>query len=195
MKQAFRLFIIVAIVSHPVMVFSYEQPTHVKLSEQATKASVLGKLDEKVLISLGLKPSIEDPSQVFPNAKNNPRRIIDLVTDGADFEDSDSRSINHFYDPVHNVPLSVPLIPTYMSPDWALDDKADINGQEFSYKRAKQYLYDALTKGTKDERDKNFGLTFQTLGQVIHHIQDMAQPPHTRNVFPIPAAHGKRSLA
>jgi hypothetical protein len=38
-----------------------------------------------------------------------------------------------------------------------------------------------LTSPTADERKGFFGKTFQTLGQVIHHTQDMAQPQHVRN--------------
>jgi hypothetical protein len=32
-----------------------------------------------------------------------------------------------------------------------------------------------------DERDRMLAEMFQSLGHVIHHIQDMAQPQHTRN--------------
>jgi hypothetical protein len=159
--------------------FGYEQSTHVKLSEQTAKTSVLGK--PETLVNLGLKPSIEDPNQIFPNSKNNPRRIIDLVTDGADFEDSLLRPINHFFDPINGDAL-LPLV-AKPSPTWALEDKGSVVFpllQRYSFADARDYLYKGLTVSVEKERKKYFGLTFETLGRVIHHIQDMAQPQHVR---------------
>ena len=101
---------------------------------------------------------------------------------GARFEDDFPRFLNHFYDPIYNRPLTVLGIAAgERSPDWALEDNTDFGKQEFSLRHAREYLYKALTLPTKPERDKHFGLTFQTLGQVIHHVQDMAQPQHVRN--------------
>jgi len=51
----------------------------------------------------------------------------------------------------------------------------------FSYLDAKSYLVSALFENRKDDRDKYFGLMFQTLGHIAHHLQDMGQPQHVRN--------------
>lgn len=73
-------------------------------------------------------------------------------------------------------------MPGAPSPNWALEDIQDFStDQPFSYKKGRQYFYNALTKPDKAERGKNWGLTFQTLGHVIHHLQHMAQPQHVRN--------------
>ncbi len=42
-------------------------------------------------------------------------------------------------------------------------------------------MFSALTDSSQNFRLKQFGLMFQSLGQVIHHIQDMAQPQHVRD--------------
>lgn len=160
------------------IVFAYEPTTHEELSDAAVAASAIST-DSNLLPSLGLRPLVE--KQEFPNSQGVRQNIIILFRTGANFEDNGTRPGNHFYNPVTGQGLSVLGITPNSSPDWAIEDKGDINGQDFSYKNARQYFYDALTKSTKDERDKNFGLTFQTLGQVIHHIQDMAQPQHVRD--------------
>jgi hypothetical protein len=66
------------------------------------------------------------------------------------------------------------------SPDWAIEDTGDVTelgtgiAQNFSYRSAEQYLYAGLASQTAADRKTNLGLMFQSLGQVIHHIQDMA---------------------
>jgi hypothetical protein len=72
------------------------------------------------------------------------------------------------------------------SPDWALEDRGDYPGpgiaeQQFSFKDARSYQYQALTDTSESQRRKYFGLMFQSLGHVMHHLQDMAQPQHVRN--------------
>ena len=71
--------------------------------------------------------------------------------------------------------------------DWALEDTQDLGADQlFSFKDARRYFFEALS-GTgffgqsASGRAANFGLMFQSLGHVIHHIQDMAQPQHVKN--------------
>ncbi len=58
--------------------------------------------------------------------------------------------------------------------------------QRFSYGNAKDYLFNALTDPELSERRRYLGLFFQTIGHVVHHIQDMAQPQHVRNDAHLP---------
>jgi hypothetical protein len=166
---------------------AYGVETHANMSQDAAQASVLGgNSPNGVLQSLGLNYPIRDltGTQVFPNSKGQPKDIQSLIMDGARFEDNGIRSLNHFYDPTRNTGL-IDVIPGVVSsPDWALED----TGQHIfpiyqgnSFTDARGYLYQALTAKSKADHDKYFGYTFQTLGQVIHHIQDMAQPQHVRN--------------
>ncbi|MBZ0092500.1 MAG: hypothetical protein K8F27_09800 [Sulfuricellaceae bacterium] len=162
------------------IVMGYEVDTHEDLSENAATISVLGQGD--VLTDLGLQPF--STNQTFPGSDNTTRTINKLFRFGANFEDnaSLSRPRNHFYNPLNGQSLTVKGIALgNASPDWALEDGGNIGGQDFSLKDAREYLYKALTLSASADREKNFGLTFQTLGMVIHHIQDMAQPQHVRN--------------
>jgi len=113
----------------------------------------------------------------FKNTDGKDRNISELIGDGSNFEDNLPRPLNHFYDPLHDAPLAG----GHKSPDWALEQPAEIAEQEFSLKDAGDYLYRALTLPSLQERKQYFGRTFETLGHIIHHLQDMAQPQHVRN--------------
>jgi hypothetical protein len=103
---------------------------------------------------------------------------------GAQLEDTltSNRSLNHFYNPRTGRPLTVLGFQLgQASPDWALAQPSTVNGQEFSYWNARQYLIEALTQPREADRKRAFGRAFQILGHVVHHLQDMAQPQHVRN--------------
>jgi len=51
----------------------------------------------------------------------------------------------------------------------------------YSWNDAREYYYAALTKTDKATRETNFAETFRSLGQLMHLIQDMSVPEHTRN--------------
>ncbi len=58
----------------------------------------------------------------------------------------------------------------------------------WSWPKAREYYYTALTSSTKDEREEYFVYTFRALGQVMHLLADASVPAHTRNdihVFPL----------
>ncbi len=55
------------------------------------------------------------------------------------------------------------------------------NGMDWN--AARSYYYLALTATNGNAREEYFAQTFQTLGQVLHLLQDMAVPAHVRNDF------------
>ena len=176
MKQSIGFLTAVIMVLWVGAVAAYEITTHSDLSGAAADTSVIFSGD--VLKNIGLTST-----DSFPASNGTSSDIRTLILLGAEFEDnlSLSRPLNHFSNPLNNQPLTgLGFALGSTSPDWALEDGKNIGGQDFSLKDARQYFYDALTKSTKANRDKNFGLTFQTLGMVIHHIQDMAQLQHVR---------------
>jgi hypothetical protein len=156
--------------------FAFEIETHADISERAVNASVLSQLD--VLNDLGLQYSIVDDRQKFPNGRLDTRTVVDLFRDGARFEDDLPRPGNHFYNPLKE--QQVPASAFTPSPNWAIDGEGDSSTTKFSFTAARQYMYEALTDPSESYRRAQFGLLFRSLGQVIHHIQDMAQPQHTR---------------
>ena len=89
------------------------------------------------------------------------------------------RPLNHFFDPYHDVPLNIAN--ASRAPDWALEDRGDFTFQNYSYKDAREAFFNGLTARDSLTHDRELGHTFYALGHIIHLIQDMAQPQHTRN--------------
>lgn len=56
-------------------------------------------------------------------------------------------------------------------------------GQEFSYRDARRYFRLSLLEPNPNDRERWLAETFYSLGHVIHLIQDMASPAHTRNAL------------
>ena len=175
---------------------AYEVRTH----EQITEAALLSSRLESRLPNFGLKKvdqplSTEQVTQinrwhfVACLAEQSPARvsIMNMIRMGAFCEDvtigglEQARFAFHFYDPAHGgAGASTPLGSFSSSLTWGLE-AAPIATQEFSYVDLKAYLLNALTAGSQAEREHNFALTFRALGHVLHLVQDLAQPQHTRD--------------
>jgi hypothetical protein len=70
--------------------------------------------------------------------------------------------------------------------DWAFIGPIYTNlnpGGDWSWSKTRQYFFTALTSTAKTDRDMNFANTFRGLGQVMHLLEDMSVPDHTRNTF------------
>ncbi len=115
------------------------------------------------------------------------------------------RPLNHFYDPIGDRPLTLtfPLVGDIAlgekAPNWAIGTSDmfanpvqpnDFRNNHFTVFDAREALYRALTgkdstnqdiATSKVERDKYWATTFRALGDVVHLVQDMGQPQHTRN--------------
>lgn len=105
---------------------------------------------------------------------------------------ADSRPLNHFYNPVKDEPLSVPFISPARAPIWAIGfERYGTGRNHFTVRDAREAMYRALTgksrddslppQNTREERTRYWATAFRALGDVIHLVQDMAQPQHTRD--------------
>jgi hypothetical protein len=116
-----------------------------------------------------------------------------------DFPSSFFRVSNHFFDPVKRLGLRSRIANGEMAPQWAIGS-TDVFNQpntpntarqnHFTVFDAREDMYRALTgrdaSGNpvamiQPERNKYWATTFRALGDVVHLVQDMAQPQHTRN--------------
>jgi len=180
----------------PTLARCYDRATHQLLSAVAVNQSQLG--NPQTLARLGLRRAIDDTRQTFNDSEGISGTLLDLIRDGAEFEDNNIRSMNHFLDPrtgkgLRLDPLAYPsdavaqsiisFINSFAtsSPDYALGASLGIPPNNYSYKNAHDYFFQALTVSSNSGRAGYFGLLFESLGHVIHHIQDMAAPQHTRN--------------
>lgn len=178
----------IALISGLFLVFSfqasgYERPTHEFLSKKALEASRISStpsIRERIGLDVG---PMNEASLRHPNgAEYTPYGLIEK---GAYDEDDLPRSLHHFFDPENDRPLVLlGKERGARSPDWALEDLGEAPSalqQNYSLADAHDYLWQSLGGTSRQEREENLALVFQTLGQVIHHIQDMAQPEHVRN--------------
>jgi hypothetical protein len=167
-------------------VSAYEVATHAELTSSAFNRSILAQQDfvETLGISAGAKFDESRADSGRPIV--NDGTVEGWLRQGAVKEDgfgcTDTRPTNHFFDPANDRPLTY-LFRTWglRSPDWALEDRQNAEGQDYSLKDALERFHEAMSLPEKDGRDRSFGLLFQTLGHVMHHVQDMAQPEHVRN--------------
>jgi len=184
-----------ALLSLATAVSAYEVDTHQTLSRVAAAQSVL----PQTLSNFGLSDLTQTISVVDTNVKEGKlvsciassarrsTRVIDLIALGSLCEDAADgtaqrwRFRNHFYDPQHNGQGLTFLGPNTDSLTWGVDPANNQTTQEYSIRRAKDYMMLALTSPNEVDRQQNLGLMFRTLGQVIHLVQDTAQPQHTRN--------------
>jgi hypothetical protein len=187
--------------------FAYETSTHEKLTQLAYVRSVLKQSNFHV-DKLGF---VNQPLPMYqtPPVDSARRDASGAMGIGAIYEDNMYGEVfcNHFMDPQWNSYQGRPLTPAgllppastivssvcgpngkYMSMDWALgrkgvlqDSNSPTGTHGYSYRDAMNAFYSALTSPNPAARILNEGLVFQTLGHIAHHIQDMAQPQHTRN--------------
>lgn len=154
--------------------FSYEQPTHQELSEAAAKQSTIFK-NAGFITQLGYRSGDAESLYLY-YAGGGTRTILDLIRKGATDEDDGAQSLHHFYNPVDGSPLSTAYPYSKSSPQWALSDPANKYNLDAFYSA----YYSGLT--SRDvTRDKYFSAMFESLGHIIHHVQDMAQPEHVRD--------------
>lgn len=179
MRRLFHILLLCGTVGQVFLALpslAYEKETHKEMSRRAAIQSNFPSF----LPTIGLK-SIDDPLTDIATTYS----ILDWIRIGADDEDDTislnfARYRNHFYDPLTGLGLNAAATGE-PSPTWGLEDAQTFLTQSYSLKDARQYFYDALTLNNKDNREQLMARTFYTLGHVIHLIQDMAQPQHTRN--------------
>jgi hypothetical protein len=178
-KYVLVLFCFISAVSGR-QALAYEQGTHELLSELAADRSVLSV--SGFLSSMGLGQY--DSNGLYYHANSNNRKTIqELISQGSYDEDellNGTSVLFHFYDPQSidsgSRGLRIGGSEFWSSMEWSLQKNPD-----YSYQNAQDYFYDALTASTEQYRNIAFGKLFTAIGHVIHHIQDMAQPQHTRN--------------
>ena len=145
---------------------AWEIPTHVELTDKAI-ASVEPELNGYLIENLGLEGGLS----AFL-LEGSPR---ELLKQGSDFEDDWPRFFRHFHDPISNTGLGRVFNSAI---EWSL---LPMGEKEWSWNDAREYYFKALTSPTKAERDENWGKTFRALGQIMHLLQDSANPAHVRD--------------
>ncbi len=138
----------------------------------------------------------------------NGQQIWKWFYEGARLEDeTHCRSRNHFHDPLktwENAGLNNSILnticSTYYQESYSVDSSI-IWAQKptnnlYSWVKAREYYYNALTNNDKDLREENLAKTFRSVGQVMHLVADSSVPEHVRNdVHILPQETPKEWLA
>jgi hypothetical protein len=167
-----KLFIIVVLFTMINLSFSnlfaYETNVHEIITQNALAKSMIGSTSYLRQLGITLDTEVN-----YIQLK----RWLEL---GSKLEDNDltMRWLNHFYDPTTGKGLNTGGIIIWGEPSlqWG---KNSTNG--WDWENARNYYHSALRSINRDSRESAFANTFRALGQVIHLVQDIAVPAHTRN--------------
>lgn len=206
MKPAKLILLVFAIFLQPLFSEALEKPTHSVINY---KAATISQLNDFLINQLNFYRGI--------NQEISGSNIIDLISLGGLTEDEPAytRSRNHFHNPLfpmaqwNQAGLNSLLFTGQSSALWVQDQanrrSSDLGG-DWSWKKARQFYYAALTGDSTDlngvrveetffnsttitgstnlnraEREKFFAWAFRALGQTMHLVEDASVPSHTRN--------------
>jgi hypothetical protein len=155
--------------------FALGPVTHKAINNYIAQQSINGfSLNDYLKTQLGLKEGTET---YFKNGYLD-QQVFKWLGDGGVYEDAGARSLNHFLNPITNKGL----LGNYSAPAWAtLPVSAQPLSPISSWNDVRSYYYLALTSADKATRENYFARTFQGVGQVMHLVEDMSVPAHTRN--------------
>ncbi|MEO8035135.1 MAG: hypothetical protein ABI837_11940, partial [Acidobacteriota bacterium] len=199
-RRWFFTLAVAAATATPLAAYN-DQVTHPHITQYAVQKSVLYK-DPSIMFNLGLPPAnrqfysyrarVGGWTWFLPNIDYG---VSSLISEATWDEDQGALPLSHFFDPVLTRALTLRLYGEVgtKSWHWALENEGPssiaggLASQSYSLADAQDYLNQALTynSGSPQEAERQrgsaIGNVYLCLGHAVHHIQDMAQPQHTRN--------------
>ena len=181
----------------PSMAFD-DRNTHPRMTESSLHQS---GLDANLKMEIGLAQGL---NTVLRIGSGRPQTIVDWFRTGATLEDDPAcRASNHFHNPL--LPFSASAVtdqsilirafcfatgfPQALSNvTWGTGFtsptvKGPATGNPFDWDAARAAYLQALTLPAPTDREAALAQTFQTVGHVMHLVQDLAVPAHVRNDF------------
>ena len=149
---------------------AYETDTHQVISElAATRSSVAEALRGSLGLQTGLETALRGDT------------LIRWLRTGSVREDRVARYLNHFHNPTVESWLEAGFYGNVAQSAILWGQNPNQEAPSWSWINVRQYYLDALTARRKSDRDQALADTFEGLGRLIHLIQDVASPAHTRN--------------
>jgi hypothetical protein len=165
------IFVISLILISAVQAIAFEIDTHKAINNYiADENSIIygNYLDKYLKNNLGITEGVK---VIF-----NSKMAKAWITDGGEYEDNPGRPANHFHNPLTNSGLF-----GASARAWAISPVGVQGPESYSWNDTRSNYYLALTSKDKTSRENYFAATFRGVGQVMHLVQDMSIPAHTRN--------------
>ena len=149
-------------------VYAYSMALHRRITEKVIDQNTASL--NNYLGNVGLTNGLIEPI--------NNKRVREWIEDGSYYEDYNWTALldplySHFYNPITNTSGVGSVFPSAY--DWANDPN-----NPWSWQKARDNLYNGLTRAAKTDREKALGDSFKAIGHVMHLMEDMSVPAHTR---------------
>ncbi|RJQ22795.1 MAG: hypothetical protein C4560_01760 [Nitrospiraceae bacterium] len=187
--EKWYVFILLLILCQfPIFAVALETDTHKKINEYITANTLNGfSLDAYLKNQLNFSNGIEEEF-----TSNKTKKVWEWVQFGGEYEDIPYwwmpylRSVNHFHNPLTGQGFSgiwgTEFLAGESSIQWSQEPIGTQSpGGHYSWFDVREYFYNALTSTNKTDREKNFTDTFRGLGQLMHLVEDLSVPEHTRD--------------
>jgi len=153
--------------------FALEKSTHEAINELIADGvpnsfSLSGYLNKNLGFSKG-KDEIVNGQEVYK-----------WLRDGGKTEDEPfyTRSVNHFLDPLTGKGFKGDFKTAL---EWAKNQSGIVLSSDCSWGATRGYYRQGLTSSTKTERETKLAGAFECVGRLMHLVQDMSVPAHTRD--------------
>lgn len=183
--NAIMVSILIAIFITPCELYAFKGKTHLKFNDFISSNVVVPetgfRLNDHLINFLGFQSGIDEPLDYyydFSSRSIREKSILDYLGEGGREEDSMPRFLWHFHDGLLNIGLSGIYDSSIL---WAQRAIGDQKFGDYSWQSTMNYYYSALVQKDQYERNRLFGKAFRGLGQLLHLVQDLAIPEHTRN--------------
>ena len=173
-KLLIHIFIALIISTFFSQSYALKKETHQKINEYIATNTLNGfSLNYYLQYQLGIE---EGTDEEFDSEK-----VWWWLGEGGKKEDEPFlRTVNHFHNPLTDKGLIGDSAIQWFDRDLYKQSP----GGYYSWDDVRYYFYNALTGGlggSKETRERNYAKTFRGLGQLMHLVQDMSVPEHTRD--------------
>ncbi len=156
---------------------AYSLKVHERITEEVIKQTEV-KLNQ-YLKNIGLSKGVNEELK----SGNDKKEVIEWIKYGSWKEDlnwdwNNNPLFSHFYNPVTNT-SGVGLWPSAY--DWA-----NASNNDWSWKKVREFFYQGLTLTTKTQREEALAKAFRGIGHIIHLVEDVSVPAHTRADLHVP---------
>jgi hypothetical protein len=146
---------------------AYEQPVHRLITRHAF---------ERLTIDFQTRLGVSEEHTI------NDIPLVTLMADGADDADKLPNPVNHVLDPEHNAPLTTRAVyGICLTNGMRADQWARYRPSTYALPWLPHTYRNAILGPNAGTRDASMAELFTSFGHIIHLVQDMAQPEHTRN--------------